>query len=173
MPYAEFAHNSKTHKATGKSLFEIWYGYQPEFTELIIVTSQVQSAEECLKQLRTIRKEVTAALNVTAEIMKHKRPRESRFEPQIGDLAWLKGTNIHITHSKTKLAPRRHDPFKVVWATSTNCKLKLLIYWKIPPIFHNSLVKGYKERPEHSLNYLRPLPEVVANEKGHYKIEFI
>jgi hypothetical protein len=31
LPFAEFAHNIRTHGATGQSPFFVWYGFQPEF----------------------------------------------------------------------------------------------------------------------------------------------
>ena len=85
IPYMEFAHNARAHEATGRSPFEIWYGFQPEFAEPVIVTSKVQSAQERLEFLRDTQKEVTAALKVAAKIMKHKGPLESRYSPALGD----------------------------------------------------------------------------------------
>jgi len=76
-------------------------------------------------------------------------------------------------HLKAKLAPRRYGPFKVLWASPTNCKLKLPPHMKIHPVFHNSLLKPYCETKEHSPNYEKPTPEIVNNEEGHYKIEAI
>ena len=44
---------------------------------------------------------------------------------------------------------------------------------RIHPVFHNSLLKPYKETREHGPNFKRPPPEIVAGEEGHYEIERI
>jgi hypothetical protein len=72
-----------------------------------------------------------------------------------------------------KLALQRYGPFKVLWASLTNCKLELPPHMKIHLVFHNSLLKPYCKTKEHGLNYKKPAPEIVNNEEGHYKIEAI
>jgi hypothetical protein len=89
------------------------------------------------------------------------------------DQALLEAMNLQTTHPKAKLAPRRYGPFKVLWASPTNCKLKLLPHIKIHPVFHNYLLKPYYETKEHGPNYEKPAPEIVNNKEGHYKIESI
>src|SRR6201992_981929 len=89
------------------------------------------------------------------------------------DLVLLEATNLQTTHPKAKLAPRRYGPFKVLWATPTNCKLELPTTMKIHPMFHNSLLKPYVETFHHGPNYLCPPPDIVEGEEGHYEIEQI
>jgi hypothetical protein len=110
----EFAHNAQQHSATGKSPFEIWYGFKPEFIPPVHFTTKIPTVEERLKTLDQIRSEVTAALAVAAEVMKRTRTSTATHEFKTGDLVWLEGTNVHTTHPKAKLAPRRHGPFKVL-----------------------------------------------------------
>jgi hypothetical protein len=110
----EFAHNTRQHSATSKSPFEVWYGYQPEFIPPINFATNIPTVEEHLRTLEQIRKEVTAALSIAAEVMKHSRPSNTTYTVKVGDLVWLEGTNIHTTHPKAKLAPRQHGPFKVI-----------------------------------------------------------
>src|SRR5579863_2971376 len=62
---------------------------------------------------------------------------------------------------------------KVLWASATNYKLKLLPQMRIHPVFHNSLLKPYKETREHGPNFTCPPPEIIAGEEGHYEIEKI
>ena len=85
----------------------------------------------------------------------------------------LEATNLQTTHPKAKLAPRRYGPFKVLWASPTNCKLALPPIMRIHPVFHNSLLKPYIETSAHGPNFTRPPPEIVGGEEGHYKIEKI
>ena len=123
--FMEFAHNARTHSATSHSPFKVWYGYQPEFIPLLNFATTIPTVEERLKTIDCIWNKVTAALKVTAETMKRTGPVQPSRTFKEGDLVWLKGTNIHTTHPKAKLAPRRHGPFKVVYSTPTNTKLTL------------------------------------------------
>jgi len=70
IPFAEFAHNVRTHSATNHSPFKIWYGFQPEFLPPLDFASTLPSVEDRIKALDQIRTEVSAALSVAAEIMK-------------------------------------------------------------------------------------------------------
>jgi len=120
-----------------------------------------------------VRKEVTAALLLAAqEMQKNGLSIESHVFHK-DDLVLLEATNLQTTHPKAKLAPRRYGPFKVLWASPTNCKLELPSQMWIHPVFHNSLLKPYKETTTHGPNFAHPLPEIVGNEEGHYKIERI
>ena len=94
-------------------------------------------------------------------------------EFQKNDLVLLEATNLQVTHPKAKLVPRRYGPFKVLWASPTNCKLELPPRMKVHPVFHNSLLKPYMETMAHGPNFELPTPEIVEGEEGHYEIERI
>ena len=64
IPFMEFAHNARQHSATGRSSFEIWCGFQPEFLPPVNFTTKIPAVEECLRTLDQIHTEVTAALKV-------------------------------------------------------------------------------------------------------------
>jgi hypothetical protein len=89
------------------------------------------------------------------------------------DLVLLEVTNLQTIHPKVKLTPHCYGPFKVIWASPTNCKLDLPSTMRIHPVFHNSLLKPYMETKEHGPNYTCPPPEIVEGEEGHYEIELI
>jgi len=89
------------------------------------------------------------------------------------DLVLLEATNLQTTHPKAKLVPQHYRPFKVLWASPTNCKLELPPQMRIHPVFHNSLLKPYKETMAHGPNFTRPPPEIVGGKEGHYEIERI
>src|SRR5579859_7215457 len=171
IPFMEFAHNARQHSATGKSPFEVWYGFQPEFIPPVNFASKIPTVEERLCTLEQIRAEVTAALKVAAEIMKHSHTTTATYEFKPGDLVWLEGTNIHTTHPKAKLAPRRHGPFKVLSTWGVNYKLQLPKSWRIHPVFHASLISPYKETTAHGPNFARPPAEIVQGEDEHYEVE--
>ena len=174
IPFMEFAHNARQHSATGRSPFKIWYGFQPEFLPPISFATKIPAVEECLHTLEQIRTEVTAALKVAAQVMKHSRTTHATYEFKPGDLVWLEGINVHTTNPKAKLAPRRHGPFKVISMLGVNCKLQLPKTWKrFHPIFHNSLISPYNETPAHGPNFTRQPLEIVQGEDEHYEVESI
>ena len=174
IPFMEFAHNARQHSATGRSPFEIWYGFQPEFLPPVNFTNKIPAVEERLRTLDQIHTEVTAALRVAAEVMKHSRNTHATYKPKPRNLVWLEGTNVHTTHPKAKLAPRRHGPFKVISTWGVNCRLQLPKSWKrFHPVFHNSLISPHNETPAQGPNFTRPPPEIVQGEDDHYEVESV
>ena len=116
---------------------------------------------------------MTAALLIAAKEMRTSGPPSLSHIFKPNDQVLLEATNLQTTHPKAKLAPRRYGPFKVIWASPTNCRLGLPESMKIHPVFHNSLLKPYHETQEHGPNYERPALEIVNGEEGHYEIESI
>jgi len=173
LPIIEFAHNARPHHSTHKSPFEVWYGIHPTFKPPLQLQTRLQSADKCVQYLEQMRKEVTAALHLAAREMKSRGPTKLSHTFHKDDLVLLEATNLQTTHPKAKLAPRRYGPFKVIWASPTNCKLELPPQMRIHPVFHNSLLKPYTETTAHGPNFARPPPEIVSREEGHYKIEKI
>ena len=100
-------------------------------------------------------------------------PKELSHTFHKDDQVLLEATNLQTTHPKAKLAPWQYGPFKVIWASPTNCKLELPPQMKIHPVFHNSLLKPYTETIVQGPNLTWPPPEIVGNEEGHYEIEKI
>jgi len=161
------------HQSTHKSPFEVWYGFQPTFKPPLYLQTRLQSVDEQIKYLEQVQKEVTAALLLAAQEMQKGGLLVESHVFHKDDLVLLKATNLQTTHPKAKLAPRCYGPFKVLWASPTNCKLELLSQMRIHPVFHNSLLKPYKETTAHRPNFARPPLEIVGGEEGHYEIERI
>ena len=114
-----------------------------------------------------------AALHIAAQEMRSGGPPTLSHTFHKDDLVLLEATNLQTTHPKAKLAPRHYRPFKVLWASPTNCKLALPLQMRIHPVFYNSLLKPYVETSAHGPNFARPPPEIVGGEEGHYEIEKI
>src|SRR5437879_6615225 len=151
LPIIEFAHNARPHRSTQKSPFEVWYGFNPTFKPPLLLQTRLQSVDERVQYLEQIRKEVTAALYLAAKEMKSRGPKKPSHIFHKDDLVLLEATNLQTTHPKAKLALRRYGPFKVLWATPTNCKLELPPQMRIHPVFHNSLLKPYVETSTHGV----------------------
>ena len=103
--------------------------------------------------------------------MKRKGPTTPSCVFKEGQLVWLEGTNVKTTHPKDKLAPRCHGPFKILFTSPTNSRLRLPPNWHIHPMFHNSLLSPYKETTEHGPNYSRLPPSIIEGESDHYEVE--
>ena len=169
----EFTYNARPHEATKKSPFEIWYRFTPTFIPPLLFATKFPIVEERLQHLEQMCGEVATSLRNAAEIMKASWPDGPTFRFKENDLVWLEATNLKTTHPKAKLAPKHYGPFKVLASYPVNCKLVLLKSWKIHPVFHNSLLKPYKETPAHGPNFARPPPEIIDKEGEHYEVETI
>jgi len=153
LPLIEFAHNAQPHQSTHRSPFEVWYGFHPTFKPPLQLQTRLQSVDERVKYLEQIRKEVTAALHIATQEMRSGGPPTLSHTFHKDDLVLLEATNLQTTHLKAKLAPRRYGPFKVLWASPTNCKLALPPQMRIHLVFHNSLLKPYVETAAHGPNF--------------------
>ena len=157
--------------STYKSPFEVWYGFQPTFKPPLQLQTILQSMDEHIQYLEQIRKEVMAALIITAKEMQSRGPKELSYTFHKDNLVLLEATNLQTTHPKAKLAPQRYRPFKVIWASPTTCKLQLPKTMRVHPIFHNSLLKPYHKIQAHGPNFKWPPLEIVGEEEGHYEID--
>ncbi len=158
LPMAEFAHNSWPHKITRKSPFELLMGYNP-CADWIDRPSPIPQVALRLQQFREARAQAQELMIRAQNLwIKHKNmPRH-----QIGDLVWLEGRHLRTNQPTTKLAPRRHGPFKVIQVMSpVNYRLELPMQWSIHPVFHTDLLMPYRETATHGPNYERPPPELI------------
>jgi len=171
LPIIEFAYNAQPHHSTHKSPFKVWYGFQPTFKPPLQLQTRLQSVDECIQYLEQICKEVTAALIIAAKEMRSRGPKELSYTFHKDNLVLLEATNLQTTHPKAKLTPQRYGPFKVIWASPTNCKLQLPETMRVHPVFYNSLLKPYHKTQAHGPNFEWPPPEIVGGEEGHYKID--
>jgi hypothetical protein len=90
-----------------------------------------------------------------------------------GDLVWLEGTNLRLSHPTAKLAPKRYGPFKITKKISPVVfQLELPGHWTIHNVFHASLLTPYRETQEHGINYPEPSPELIE-ESEEYEVDRI
>jgi hypothetical protein len=90
---------------------------------------------------------------------------------RVGDQVWLEGCHLRTNQPTTKLAPKRHGPFKVIQVMSTvNYRLELPTQWSIHDVFHTDLLTPYRKMPTHSANYQRPPPDLIEGVE-EYEVE--
>jgi Chromo (CHRromatin Organisation MOdifier) domain len=91
----------------------------------------------------------------------------------VGDLVWLEGTNLKLTHPKVKLDAKRYGPFPITREVSpVMFQLTLPPQWCIHNVFHASLLTPYKEVEEHGDNFMQPPPELIDGQE-EYEVEQI
>jgi hypothetical protein len=144
-------------------------GFNPR-ADWIHATSPIPKVTLRLEQLKEARIQARDAM-VKAQQSWVKHRDTPKYKE--GDLVWLEGKNLRINQPTTKLAPRRHGPFKITQVMSNvNYRLELPTQWSIHPVFHIDLLTPYKETIMHGPNFTRPTPELVDGEE-EYSVEKI
>src|SRR6266436_3986086 len=100
-----------------------------------------------------------------------KDPIPSQYK--IGGQVWLEASHLQLRHQKTKLAPKRYGPFKIVREVSPVAyQIKLPVSWGIHDVFHASLLSSYHENAVHRQNFSHPPPDLIGGE-DEYEVEQI
>jgi hypothetical protein len=169
LPIAQFAHNNWPSDTTRKSPFFLLMGFNPR-ADWIHATSPIPKVTLRLEQLKEARDQARSfMIKAQQSWVKHRDiPRYKE-----GDLVWLEGKNLRINQPTTKLAPRRHGPFKIIQVMSAvNYCLELPTQWSIHPVFHIDLLTPYRETTMHGPNFTWPAPELIDGEE-EYSVERI
>jgi hypothetical protein len=166
LPLAQFAHNSQVTTSTGRSPFDLLYGFNPRSLPRIAPNVPWPDVEARLKALDNAHEEAHSALSLAADRMKDQH--DSSQAPtvhQVGDRVWLEGTHLRTQRPKAKLDAKRFGPFTI------SAKLGHITYrldipktWKnarIHPVFHSSLLMPYVKTPEHGPSHTQPPPVVM------------
>ena len=149
LPLATLVYNNARNLTTGLTLNQLLNGLEPTITPNQSANSDNLTAELRVNQLRQRRKQVTTALNNTAN---SKSPATNVFRH--GQKVWLKAKNLALPYRLVKLAPRWHGPFPITQVMSlVTYKLTLPYQWTIHPIFHALLLTPYSKTKEYGENY--------------------
>ncbi|QRW20471.1 Retrotransposable element Tf2 protein [Rhizoctonia solani] len=175
LPLAEFALNNLKQTSTGKSPFQICYGYNPRFTVGQKSDESVPNAEEHAEFLEKGYDEVKAALSISQERMKHfydQRHREEE-EIQVGNKVWLNHQNISTNRPSIKLSHKKLGPYLVIEKIGSHAyKLQLPHTMRIHPVFHINLLTKFHPDP-HGRNPPQPAPIITEEGEEEYKVEKI
>ncbi|ESK82389.1 hypothetical protein Moror_12187 [Moniliophthora roreri MCA 2997] len=147
-------------------------GYHPRPLPTIFERTDVPSVEKRLMELKRLREETSAMIEVARrQVIEQRKKKRDTFEK--GQKVWLEGKNLDFGYPTKKLLPKREGPFEIEEVMGpVTYRLKLLRQWRIHPVFHVRLLSPYKETEEHGANYLEPPPDIV---EGHeeFKIKAI
>ncbi|ESK81898.1 hypothetical protein Moror_697 [Moniliophthora roreri MCA 2997] len=134
--------------------------------------SSVPSVEKRLMELRKLREEMSALLDISARRVKERSRRNfDKFEK--GKKVWLEGKNLSLRYSSPKLFPKHEGPFEIEEVLGpVTYKLKLPFQWRIHPVFHAGLLTPYKETEVHGQNFLEPPLDIVEGQE-EFKVEAI
>jgi hypothetical protein len=114
------------------------------------------------------REQAIHAINRTVETMGKPMAQYKK-----GQMVWLEGKNLKMPHQKTKLAPIRYGPFRIIKEISPVAyQLELPMTWSIHDVFHASLLSAYHETTAHGPNFTRPPPDMIEGE-AEYEVEQI
>lgn len=142
----EFSINDAVQESTGKTPFEVNYGYHPSSmldSTLGAPEGKVQSITEWHEHLKRVLEQVKLKLEKAQARQKTAADnRRRRLEIEVGDKVWVRAEALRIGGC-TKLRQRFIGPFEVVLKYSgVSYKIKLPEqYSKIYPVFHVSCLK--------------------------------
>ena len=174
LPTAEFVINSQLNSATGHTLFELLYGYTPDFTIPAGRPMGIPLVDKHLQHLCTLRIDTEAALRLSKERMKDGRPKfygTSAFT--VGNKVWLQAKQIMIHQQSAKLGPKQLGPFEITEVLSdVDYRLKLPPALRIDDVFHIDRLSPYKGNKVNGLEPPPPEP-VTVNGEEEYEVDHI
>ncbi len=164
------------HLATGKSPFEVNYGYNahvlpgakpqtpfqtPASTTFVSKMQEIHAAAK-----RSLEK---AADQMKAQYDKKKRP---AVEYSVEDKVWLDTTNLHLPHPKKKLTDKQTGPFIIMAKKGASVyTLKHPMNWHIHPTFNEALLTPYTPPAFPNQEQPLPLPPDLIEGAEHYEVE--
>ena len=178
LPLAEFTYNNAKHTSTQVSPFMANYGRHPRHTLRITESSKNPAAEHLLEKLHKTQTELSSQLVKAQANYKEFYDRKVKDAPEykIGNLVWLKRTNIATTRPSQKLDYRKLGPFKIIAVVGTGqlaYRLELPHQMRIHNVFHVSLLEPYKANTIEGRTQPPPPPIEVENGEAEWEVQDI
>src|SRR5258708_27454906 len=157
LPIATAVHNNRRNATTGLSPNQILLGYETTLIPSSFDETNNQTALERTDRMAQSRAQAIEAIN--------RAGRDATIPPsqfKVGDQVWLDAKNLCLPYQTTKLAPKRHGPFRITKEISPVAyQLRLPASWTIHDVFHASLLLPYQENAVHGPNFSKPPPDLI------------
>jgi hypothetical protein len=162
LPLAQYVWNLWPLSTMKKTPYELILSYTPHMHQLVWATT-VSGVTDHLQQITKNWASTQEALKCTQEKM-IKETKYAQFK--VSEQVWLEGTHLKLPYETMKIASQHYGPFIIMEKISDIAyRLKLPEKWKIHNIFHMSLLTPYTETEKHSLNFLKPSPDLIDGEE--------
>ena len=114
LPMAEFVYNNHHHPLIDTMPFFTNYGYHPTLMN-ILSAAQSDEPDKWIQQICDTQEECKCAIEQSQEILKQAYNKWKGKNPgfKVGDLVWLKATNLVTDEPSLKLVSKHHRPFKI------------------------------------------------------------
>jgi len=169
LPSIQASINTAVSKSTGKTPFEVLYGFNPRHA-LDLLVEDKSIADDWAELREAVRKDaIESIVHAQQEWIKHSDPKRKRVSFKVGDRVFLrlstKNSSGYTLPSriKPKISQQRAGPFEVTEVVGRNAyRLKLPVTWRI----HDVISVVYLDPAKIDDPYGRtpePLPPVVKN----------
>jgi hypothetical protein len=117
LPMAQYTHNAWRNKSTQATPFNLLIGHTPtiQVKEKDLAVPEIARRKEWLERGRI---RAFAALRNAQRIIVQRAQRKKGERHYLGfkegELVWLEGTNLQLSHPNAKLAPKQYRPFRVL-----------------------------------------------------------
>ncbi len=174
---AEIAMNNAISASTNTSPFYANYGYNARLDSLTATVPVVPAAENRIEDLHAIQQKIKATVEHAKATYKKFADRHRSPAPDlaVGDLVYLRSTNLQSANTSAKLRARAMGPFKILRRISTvTYVLDLPASMNIHPVFHVRLLEPVRTSaiPGRPVPPAPPAP-VIINGEEHYEPEAI
>jgi hypothetical protein len=176
LPMVQYVHNSWINTSMGYTPFNLLISHMPTMNVSTDITNvpEVACRREWLEQAwQCAQAAIRAAQQLIMQRGQRKKGQHHYQGHMVGDMVWLEGANLKLTHLKSKLDAKRYSPFPITKGISPVVfQLALPPQWHIHNMFHASLLTPYKEMEEHGGNFAQPPPELIDGQEK-YEVEQI
>lgn len=183
LPSLEFAYNNTVNATTGRTPFELDYGYHPHTPHSVdhAELTGLEEFDEFLDRLHAAMIEAEDAILRAQGIQaKYHNTHRQKYTFKEQELVWLSAAHQHPSWEKKrrtrKLLPKYYGPFRIVKKITENAyRLDLPDHMQVHPVINAEFLKPYIESPdEFTKRKRRPLPPMtVQGQEGHEELESI